>query len=366
MAGIADYSTTAASNTTVGGVNIQGTAPASNIDNGLRAIMADIATALAAGTFSATGYVAKSSTYSVLTTDRGKLIDCTSALELDLPAAATAGAGFLFWVKANGAAVTLDPNGSENINGASTTITVQNGSTVMVVCTGSEWHTGFNGLATLISPAFTGSGSVTLTAAGGAVWSFKCVDNGATGADITYVLDSATPAASDVIVRHLSQARDSAGNLDVFALYATQVLDPVSTSEDSAHIWQTMLAGTLATRMSLAGGIYMAGTTDQGAGTINATAVYDDGVQLITAAGVPTAIAALSVGGVGTYGFFHVVTENLGTAPGATLAGSGLEYSNAAGSVAPTSPSGTWRFMGYSPSGTLADNANTGLWLRTV
>ena len=46
---ITDYSTTAASNTAVGGVNIQGTAPASGMDNALRAIMADIATALVAG-----------------------------------------------------------------------------------------------------------------------------------------------------------------------------------------------------------------------------------------------------------------------------------------------------------------------------
>lgn len=139
---ITDYSTTAASNTTVGGVGIQGTNVASNMDNAVRAIMADIATALAAGTFSATGYVAKSSTYTVLTTDRGKLIDCTAALELDLPAAATAGAAFMFWVKANGGAVTIDPNGSENINGSSTSLVVADGQTIFVVCTGSAWHTG--------------------------------------------------------------------------------------------------------------------------------------------------------------------------------------------------------------------------------
>lgn len=137
---ITDYSKTASSNTTVAGVNIQGTAPASNLDNAIRSLMADIATALEAGTFSANGYVAKSGAYTVVAGDRGKVIDCTAALELDLTAAATLGAGFMFYVKANGGAVTVDPNGTENINGASASLVVPNGAMAVIVCTGSAWH----------------------------------------------------------------------------------------------------------------------------------------------------------------------------------------------------------------------------------
>jgi hypothetical protein len=86
------------------------------------------------------GYATKSAGYTVTTSDRGKLIDCTAALELELPAAATAGADFYFYVKANGGAVTVDPNGTENINGASTSLTVTDGTYALIVCTGSAWH----------------------------------------------------------------------------------------------------------------------------------------------------------------------------------------------------------------------------------
>ena len=43
MAGFASYSTTAINNTTVGGVNIAENCPAANINNAIRAIMADAA-----------------------------------------------------------------------------------------------------------------------------------------------------------------------------------------------------------------------------------------------------------------------------------------------------------------------------------
>jgi hypothetical protein len=86
------------------------------------------------------GYVAKSAGYTVATTDRGKVIDCTATLELELPAVATAGSDFYFYVKANGGTVTVDPNGTENINGASTSLSVADGTFALIVCTGSAWH----------------------------------------------------------------------------------------------------------------------------------------------------------------------------------------------------------------------------------
>ncbi len=54
MSGIADYSTTAASNTSVGGVSIaEGMAPA-GINNAIRAVMADIASYFTSGTYTPT------------------------------------------------------------------------------------------------------------------------------------------------------------------------------------------------------------------------------------------------------------------------------------------------------------------------
>ena len=48
----------------------------------------------------------------------------------------------MFWVKANGAAVILDPNAAELIDGAAT-VTIASGSSAFVVCTGTAWVTAF-------------------------------------------------------------------------------------------------------------------------------------------------------------------------------------------------------------------------------
>ncbi len=141
MTGVLDYNATPANNTAVNGINIQGTAAVSNFDNALRQIMADIASGITSGYFSGAGYAAKSSGYTVLGTDRGKLIDCTAGLTLSLTAAATIGAGFYVIVKANGGDVTIDPNSTENINGSSSSYVIPNGKWGIVVCTGSAWHT---------------------------------------------------------------------------------------------------------------------------------------------------------------------------------------------------------------------------------
>lgn len=145
---VTDWSTTAANNTDVGGINIQGSAPVSNFDNAVREIMAQIATAMTTGSFEAHGVTTKTTNYTVLTTDRGYLINCTSALTLSLPAAATAGAGFTFSVKANGASVILDPNGAETVDGAAT-VTMVTGTSAVVVCTGTAWLTAFIAEVTL-------------------------------------------------------------------------------------------------------------------------------------------------------------------------------------------------------------------------
>jgi hypothetical protein len=139
---VLDWSTTAASNSDIGGIAILGTSPVSNFDNALRELMAQVATGLGAGSFSSSGYAAKSSNYTVLTTDRGYVLDCTSNLTLALPAAATATSGFVFTTKANGATVIIDPNGAELIDGAAT-VTLTTGQCALVVCTGTAWKTVF-------------------------------------------------------------------------------------------------------------------------------------------------------------------------------------------------------------------------------
>ena len=137
---VIDYA--ASGNTSVSGISIAtGMAP-SSVDNAMRKIIDDIGEGLANGYFATALPATKSAGYTVLTTDRGKLFNCTSGLTLALPAAATAAAGFMFWVKANGASVILDPNAAELIDGAAT-VTIASGSSAFVVCTGTAWVTAF-------------------------------------------------------------------------------------------------------------------------------------------------------------------------------------------------------------------------------
>lgn len=86
--------------------------------------------------------LAKSANYTLTTSDVRKLIDATAnTWTLTLPAAATATDGFWFAVRNSGTgAITIDPNGAELIDGA-TTLSLSEGQAHLVVCTGSAWKT---------------------------------------------------------------------------------------------------------------------------------------------------------------------------------------------------------------------------------
>ena len=89
------------------------------------------------------GVLTKTAAYTVAAADRGKLIDYTTAgFTLSLLAAATAGAGFVVAVRnsASTGNVTIDPNASEQIDGA-TTIALAAGESCVCVCTGTAWKT---------------------------------------------------------------------------------------------------------------------------------------------------------------------------------------------------------------------------------
>lgn len=124
--------------------------------------------------------------------------------------------------------------------------------------------------------AFTGantfSGAHTLESA----------DAGATEApNLILRRNSASPAASDLLGRLLFRGRNlTPADFDYAALIA-QIIDETAGSEDARLLFRTAVAGTLATRMSLANGLAMTGASgaDQGAGTINATEYYKNGVR---------------------------------------------------------------------------------------
>jgi hypothetical protein len=86
----------------------------------------------------------QAATYTVVAADLGKVISCTASFTVNLTAAATLGSGFYCWIWNDGAvnvSVTIDPAGSETIDGASTKI-LRNGEGVQIVSTGTNWLTG--------------------------------------------------------------------------------------------------------------------------------------------------------------------------------------------------------------------------------
>ena len=78
----------------------------------------------------------KTGTYTVAASDNMTTINCTTALTLNLTAAATLGNQHMFLVVANGGAVTIDPDGAETING-SATLAVVDGASAFVICSGT-------------------------------------------------------------------------------------------------------------------------------------------------------------------------------------------------------------------------------------
>lgn len=112
--------TTAANNTDVGGVGMQGTSPPRNIDNAFQTIMKHI------GAGCVPRRSAKSGGYTAIQTDFGQTLDFTAAATLATDAAATLLDGWYCQVYASGGDVTINPNSSETVNGEPS-ITLQKG-----------------------------------------------------------------------------------------------------------------------------------------------------------------------------------------------------------------------------------------------
>lgn len=189
------WDTTPIANEDVGGVNIkEGCAP-SGINNAIREMMAQ----LRADIDGEMVYLTKSTSYPVVANDNNSIIECTAALTLTLTAVATLGANWHFWVYANGGDVTIDPNASELINGA-TTLVIPNGSSALVISTGSAFRAVITrgappyavktGAYTAVSAdnggviRFTTAATLSLTAAAtlGSGWRLKVI---AYGVDVT-------------------------------------------------------------------------------------------------------------------------------------------------------------------------------------
>lgn len=94
-------------------------------------------------------------------------------------------------------------------------------------------------------------------------------------------------AAVGAITRLTMIGKDSATNDTNYARIEAAIIDPTDASEDGSVAVQTAVAGTLGTRLTVAQGAFMAGATggDQGAGTLNASGLFVNGVAVSASSG---------------------------------------------------------------------------------
>ncbi len=130
------WSATSAANTDVGGVFIGEGCPPSNMNDSDRTIMAILRRDIDGKVV----YAAKSGNYTLVADDNNGVFRFTAAATASLTAAATLATDWHATIIADGGDVTIDPNGAETINGA-TTLIVKNGSTAEIICNGSNFFT---------------------------------------------------------------------------------------------------------------------------------------------------------------------------------------------------------------------------------
>jgi len=111
----------------------------------------------------------------------------------------------------------------------------------------------------------------------------KSTDSGSTaGPSLTLYRDSATPAPNDTLGRVIFDGEDSAGNTQTYSTIVAAIADATSGSEDSVFAIQNMVAGSFSNVLIVGSGLYTPNATggSQGLDTLNASAIYDDGVQI--------------------------------------------------------------------------------------
>lgn len=111
------------------------------------------------------------------------------------------------------------------------------------------------------------------------------VNDGNLGPLFRFFHDSSSPATNDVVGGFQFFARDNVGSQVFCSQLSGRLITPTAGNITGEFFVSTVLNNTNAARLMIRAGLFMSGAAggDQGVGTINATAVYDDGVLLTCA-----------------------------------------------------------------------------------
>ncbi|WP_205928993.1 hypothetical protein [Rhizobium leguminosarum] len=228
------WSQTAASNTDIDGIGIQGSNAVSNFDNALRTLMAQ----LRSGVDGKTVYASKSGNYTAVADDNNAVHRYTATATVTLTAAATLATNWHYTATADGGAVTIDPNASETINGQ-TTLVIPNGSSATIICDGSNFFT-------VIKPfSWESIGYYTLSAAA----SLSIPDLGAFR--VLRISGSITPSAASNGMFIRSSTNNGSSYDSGAANYTNQTLVGAGGSAAASNTSDTALAITKQTLLTL-------------------------------------------------------------------------------------------------------------------
>lgn len=128
----------------------------------------------------------------------------------------------------------------------------------------------------------TMTGQLIAAATGGTPLIARRTDDGNTGPIVIFEQVTASPAVNDRLAIQSFRSRDSAGNVEDYVQIRGIILDPTNGSEDGQYSIFNMVAGVQTQVLDVASGVIGNGATggDQGLGTANFRAVYDDGVLI--------------------------------------------------------------------------------------
>lgn len=132
-----------------------------------------------------------------------------------------------------------------------------------------------------VSNIFTAAQTITLGATGSPLTLTSTDDTAAASPDLPLFRDSATPAIADALGRVLFKGRRSDAASAIYAAACARILAVNAGAESGAFDIFTVAGGAYARRFSVAPlGLSAEGVTggDKGAGTVNSTGVYENGV----------------------------------------------------------------------------------------
>ena len=203
--------------------------------------------------------------YTVVAGDLATVINCSGATSftVSLTAAATLGAGFNVTVWNNtttaAMAVTIDPSGSETIDGQSTLI-LRRGEGMQIVCDGTNWQTGNKKMMRAYSENYSATAVIRSSATGNASLAIGAQAVASGNGSLALGGFSSGPSAGGVYAIAIGEAVSAAPN------YSTAI-----GNNSAAGVGSVTATGAGA--MAL-GGSYASGTDSFAAAIANNTSTY--------------------------------------------------------------------------------------------